>query len=100
MKTFLCWLVLLSGCSGVVDTTPDPQPKPDTFVPCERHVRKLFGNVNGCWRITSRQGFVDANDTFMCAAEPTCEVIPGEDRDYLSGDVAWVGDVECDNTCK
>jgi hypothetical protein len=93
MKTLaLLALVLLSGCAATTST-------PETFGQCEIHTRHLFGNVNGCWRVTSRQGYQDGN-TYMCEAEPTCEVIPGTDQDYVSGDVAWVGDVECSNTCK
>ena len=95
-KLFVLLTLVLVGCGGAAEGEHDG----DTFGQCEMHVKQLRNNVNGCWRITSRQGFMQNESTYMCSAEPTCEVIPGDDQDYVSGDVAWVGDVECSNTCK
>ncbi len=95
MKASILFLALLVGCGGATDGA---SPSAEVFAQCEVHTRHLFGNVNGCWRITSRQGFVDSGK-YMCSAQPTCEVITGDEQDYISGDVAWVGDVACDNTC-
>jgi hypothetical protein len=90
-------LVLLIGCGG--GTTAPSDPKQDTFAQCEVHTKHLIYNLNGCWRITSRQGFVE-NGVYMCASKPTCELIKGDEQDYVSGDVAWVGDVKCDDSCE
>jgi hypothetical protein len=93
MKSLLLFLVLLSGCGVTVE------PDPITYGQCEQHVRHLTVNVNGCWRITSRQGYMEAGQ-YMCTSKPTCEMIPGDTPlDYVSGDIAWVGDVRCDNSC-